>query len=329
MPAGTSGLGQYARRQMAGRAAGVPGGVAWLPTTIPAGTIPAARPALAEALDTALPVISLYGYAAPWKDAGLLLAALGSMRAPARIVLAGDFWDDPGQAGLDLSAFTRGPARAGRGELAVVPGYLSPADRAALVRASAAGVFPYRPHASFQGSGAIADYLARAVPVIATGVANMAELAGGAGTIVPPGDPQALAAALDAIASGSETAVSLARQAAAQARRFTAEVHAARCLTVYQQAAGRSMRRKERCRRILGWLARSLSRPSTIRGHPDARLRERIPTAEGASQRFRRTQGSSYPIKAEEPSVHIKDPSVQLNSWDSGGRRSFQRKNNV
>ena len=236
-------FGQYARRQMAGRAAGVPGGVAWLPTTIPAGTIPSARPALARALDTARPVISLYGYAAPWKDAGLLLAALGSMRAPARIVLAGDFWDDPGQAGLDLSAFTRGPARAGRGELAVVPGYLGPADRAALVRASAAGVFPYRPHASFQGSGAIADYLARAVPVIATGVANMAELTGDAGITVPPGDPQALAAALDAITSGSETAASLARHAAARAGRFTAEAHAARCLTVYQQAAGRGMRR--------------------------------------------------------------------------------------
>lgn len=236
-------FGQYARRRLAGRAAGVPGGVAWLPTTIPAGTVPAARPELAEALDTVLPVISLYGYAAPWKDAGLLLAALGFMRAPARIVLAGDFWEDPGQAGLDLSAFTRGPARAGRGELAVVPGYLGPADRAALVRASAAGVFPYRPHPSFQGSGAIADYLARAVPVIATGVANMAELTGDAGIIVPAASPQALAAALDAIASRGGAAAGLARQAAERAARFTAEAHAAACLTVYRKAAGLGRRR--------------------------------------------------------------------------------------
>lgn len=236
-------FGQYARRQMTRRAAGLPGGVAWLPATIPAGTIPAARPALARALDTALPVISLYGYAAPWKDAGLLLAALGSMRAPARVVLAGDFWDDPDQAGPGLSAFTRRPARAGRGELAVVPGYLGPADRAALVRASAAGVFPYRPHPSFQGSGAIADYLAHGVPVIATRVANMAELTADAGIIVPPGSPQALAAALDAIASGGEAAASLARHAAARAARFTAEVHAARCLGIYQEALGNGQRR--------------------------------------------------------------------------------------
>ncbi|MGH3067698.1 MAG: glycosyltransferase [Streptosporangiaceae bacterium] len=231
-------FGQYARRQMAGRAAGAPGRVAWLPTTIPPGTVPAGRPALAEALDTALPVISLYGYAALWKDAGLLLAALGTMRAPARIVLAGDFWDDPAQAGLDLSAFTRGPARAGRGELAVVPGYLGPADRAALVHASAAGVFPYRPHASFQGSGAIADYLAHGVPVIATSVANMAELAGDAGIIVPAGGPQALAAALDVIAIRGGAAAGLARRAAARAGRFTAGAHAAGCLAVYREALG-------------------------------------------------------------------------------------------
>lgn len=239
-------FGQYSRRQMASCVAGAPGGVAWLPTTIPGGTIPVARPVLAEALDTALPVISLYGYAAPYKDAGLLLAALGSVRVPLRIVLAGDFWDDPGQAGLDLSVFTRGPARAGRGELAVVPGYLGPADRAALVSASAAGVFPYRPHPSFQGSGAIADYLAHTAPVIVTDVANMAELTANAGVIVPPGDPRALAAALDTIASGSETAATLARHAKARAGLFTAEAHAARCLTFYEQVAGRSMRRSSR-----------------------------------------------------------------------------------
>jgi hypothetical protein len=53
--------------------------------------------------------------------------------------------------------------QAGR-ELAVVPGYVGPPDRAALVRASAAGAFPHRPHASFQGSDAIADYLAHGCP---------------------------------------------------------------------------------------------------------------------------------------------------------------------
>ncbi|MEU6645313.1 glycosyltransferase [Saccharomonospora sp. NPDC046836] len=229
-------FGQYARDGVTG-AAGVPAGVAWLPTTIPPDTPPVARPTLAAALETppGRPVISLYGYAAPWKDAALLHAALTRMRAPARIVLAGDFWNDPAQAGIDLRAFSTSPAQVGHSELVVVPGYLGATDRAALVCASVAGVFPYRPHPSFQGSGAIADYLAHGVPMIATNIANMAELVGDAGHIVPAGDPQALADALDTVASGHPATTALAQRAAARAGRFTAQAHAARCLTVYQQ----------------------------------------------------------------------------------------------
>jgi glycosyltransferase involved in cell wall biosynthesis len=230
-------FGQYARHRVAGTVPDdVPAGVAWLPTTIPHDTAPAARPALAAALNTlsGLPVISLYGYAAPWKDAALLHAALERMRVPARIVLAGDFWDDPDQAGIDLT-HALSPVRVGVGELVVVPGYLGPADRAALVRASVAGVFPYRPHPSFQGSGAIADYLAHAVPVVATDVANMAELSGDSGHIVPTGNPEVLAALLDDVAVGGTAAANLVLGAKALAHWFTAEAHAARCLAVYQQ----------------------------------------------------------------------------------------------
>lgn len=237
-------FGQYARDRLSGTIPGAPpAGVAWLPTTIPAGTAPAAHPTLAAALEDprGRPVISLYGYAAPWKDATLLHAALARMRVPARIVLAGDFWDDPAQADLDLTGVT-GPVRVGIGEFVVVPGYLGPADRAALVTASAAGVFPYRPHPSFQGSGAIADYLAHAVPVVATDVANMAELVAEAGHIVPTGDPIALATALDALAAGEARAVDLAARAAGRAHRFTADTHTSRCLAVYQHILDRGTR---------------------------------------------------------------------------------------
>jgi glycosyltransferase involved in cell wall biosynthesis len=234
-------FGEYARARQAALIPGdVPTGVAWLPTTIPAGTSPSARPALAAALDTpdGRPVISLYGYAAPWKDAALLHAAARRMRVPARIVLAGQFWDDPGQAGIDLTRATR-PARHGAAEFVVVPGYLDPADRAALARDSTAAVFPYRPHPSFQGSGAIADYLACGVPVVATDVANMAELAGDTGRIVPAADPAALAAALDSEAASGAPGKP-ARHAGARAGRFTADAHAARCLEIYQQVLARA-----------------------------------------------------------------------------------------
>ncbi|APU21293.1 glycosyltransferase [Actinoalloteichus sp. GBA129-24] len=240
-------FGQYARHQLAGTVPDdVPGGVAWLPTTIPIGTSPNARPALAAALDTppGIPVISLYGYAAPWKDASLLRSVLERMRVPARVVLAGDLWNQPEQAGVDLGAFVKGPIRVGTGELVVVPGYLGPADRSALVRASAAGVFPYRSHPSFQGSGAIADYLAHAVPVVATDVANLAELVGDAGRIVPTGDPELMATALDSIVGHGVVSVNVARCANARAEQFTGATHAARCLAIYQHVLDADRRRK-------------------------------------------------------------------------------------
>ena len=207
--------------------------VAWLPTTIPAGTPPQPSPPLGRALQVphGLPVISLYGYAAPWKDAALLASALPLMHRPARIVLAGEFWDAP-LAGSVTGSPAGTPRRAGVTEFVTVPAYLDAADRAALIRASAAGVFPYRPHQSFQGSGAIADYLAHLVPVVATDVANMDELIGDAGHVVPADNPAALAAALDTTIAGNTGSVGYAGQ---RAQLFSADAHAARCVRFYQQ----------------------------------------------------------------------------------------------
>ncbi len=233
-------FGRYAQRTWHPRlppGVHTPSTVAWLPTTIPDGTTPNAQPQLAAALDTARPVISLYGYAAPWKDPALLAAAAEQMRVPARIVLAGPYWDQPEHAGIDLADY-RTPRRRGQAELAIVPTYLTPGDRTALSRRSTAGVFPYRQHRSFQGSGAIADYLATGTPVVATGLANMPELIGPAGRIVPTGNPTALAAALDALAGGEDTEPTTA--AGRRAPLFTPAAHATRCATFYQSLMGTS-----------------------------------------------------------------------------------------
>jgi len=236
-------FGHYAQAALATRlpaAAERPSRVAPLPSTIPAGTTPAAGPALAAALDDPDPdttVISLCGYAAPWKSATDLLAALERTQAPLRVVLAGPFWDDPTQAGTELLPAVGRSQHLGRAaQLIVVPEYLDPPARAALVTGSHAGVFPYRPQHTFQGSGAIADYLA-ARPVIATDVANMAELAADAGVIVPPADPAALAAALDRYATDPFHRAQLAAAARRRAHRFTPPGHAAACLALYQKAA--------------------------------------------------------------------------------------------
>jgi D-inositol-3-phosphate glycosyltransferase len=239
---GTIYFGQYAREHSSqSTRSDAISRVAWLPTTIPAGTTSRPHQALAAALDAdGRPVLSLYGFGAPWKDAALLSAAVDLMRVPARVVLAGDFWDHPEQLGVTVTPTSRGQAR--RAELVVVPGYLGPADRLALVQASTAGIFPYRQHASFQGSGAIADYLAHGVPVIATDIANMAELIGPGGHIVSSGDPVVLAAAMDHLGEGEPAAAGIVGHAAARAYLFSAETHATRCLQAYLQIVGRSAR---------------------------------------------------------------------------------------
>lgn len=159
------------------------------------------------------------------------------MRTPVRAVLAGQFWDDPAQADTDLAPFVGAPRRIGRAaQLVVVPGYVDAPARLALARASAAAVFPYQPYPSFQGSGAIADYLAHAVPVVATDTANMPELIGPAGHTVPAGNPEAFAAALDNVVTRSGAAAA----ARLRARRFTPTAHAARCLRIYHAVAATS-----------------------------------------------------------------------------------------
>jgi glycosyltransferase involved in cell wall biosynthesis len=237
-------FGRYARTALVGRlpsAVGIPAVVAPLPTTIPAGTAAQASPRLAAAVHdqpSNAVVLSLCGYAAPWKSPADLLAALAGTTAPIRVVLAGPFWDDPDQAGCDLRPAVKQPLPLGQAaELLVLPNYLDAAQRVTLMTASHAGVFPYRPQPTFQGSGAVADYLAHGLPVLATDVANMAELAGPAGLLVPTGDPAEFATAIDRFATAHAQRAVLTAAARARAHRFTPAAHAAACLAFYQRLA--------------------------------------------------------------------------------------------
>lgn len=203
-----------------------PAVVTYLPTTIPGP----AGPPVPDPGGT--PVVSLYGYPAPWKDIANLLDALTLTRHPMHMHLRGPFWNDPAQTGVPL---TPGTTRHGQAHLTVHPHYVGAQERADLIDASTTAVFPYRTQSTFQGSGAIADYLARGVPVIATDVANMAELIGDAGVLVPSADPAALASALDSLTEDPARRAHLRAVAALRAPLFQADVHAAACLHLYQQ----------------------------------------------------------------------------------------------
>lgn len=215
-----------------------PTAVSWLPTTIPAGTRPSHNAAVLAAMTTDhLQVGTLYGYAAPWKDIPGLIDACTRTTHQSRIVIAGPLWDAPHEAGADLSCEITGGVQHGGTQLRVVVEYLDAPSRAALVDRSDFAVFPYRAQPTFQGSGAVADYLARGVPVIATDVANMAELVSPAGIIVPPGDPEALSGALNQLATDPDLRADLSAHARTRAPRLTAEHHAMQCLELYERVA--------------------------------------------------------------------------------------------
>jgi len=229
-------FGEYARRAL-GRddLRHVPSLVSYFPTTIPVGERAANPGAGVLGLP---PLATQYGFANPWKDPSDLLAAFELLREPLRFVLAGHGWDRPERAGVDLRpALHPRCLRVGTAELTVLATYISPAERLALVGASDFAVFPYRRHESFQGSGAITDYLANGVPVVATDVANMAELIGDAGLVVPPGDPAALAAALDRVAGDAGYRAALTLAARRRAPRFSVARHLDDCHAFYASLA--------------------------------------------------------------------------------------------
>lgn len=229
-------FGSYARDQLTSHVgSAAPSTLAWLPTTIPTRTSPAALPAGLFPDTQASPLGSLYGYAAPWKDLALLLRACRHTTRPARLLLAGPLWDEEAHTGCDLSAAVNTGVRHGATWVRVLPTYLDPAPRRGLVQASHFAVFPYRYQATFQGSGALADYLAHGRPVVATAVANLAEQVGDAGIVVPPQDPDALATALDRINGDHGSREALARRARHRAPAFTARAHATTCLRLYEQ----------------------------------------------------------------------------------------------
>lgn len=235
-------FGRYAQTQMEeSHGVHTRSAVSWLPTTIPPGTRSMPHPAGHRRRSRTGPTVtgSLCGYAAPWKDIAGLLAACAATINPCRITIAGPLWDDPDEAGIDLGPHINSSAQVGAVDIGVAPDYHDPAERKALIGDSDFGVFPYQPHPTFQGSGAIADYLVNGVPVLATDVANMAELIEDAGIVVPPGNPDAFSAAVDTFAGDADRRRVLRAAAARRSHRFHPDHHAAECLRLYDAVCAR------------------------------------------------------------------------------------------
>ena len=136
-------------------------------------------------------VALFFGYVRHYKGLDTLLAAWPAVRArrDVTLVVAGEFYEDaaPYRA---LAA-----AAGGAPHVRLLERYLSDADVEAAFKAADVVVLPYR---SATQSGVTHVAYALGVPVITTDVGGLAETvrAGETGLVVPPEDPDALAAAI-------------------------------------------------------------------------------------------------------------------------------------
>ena len=171
------------------------------------------RPAAEAAGD---PVVTFVGTLKPWHGVDVLVDALARARAPWRLRVIGD--------GPQCEALTE-QARA-LGVEVDFRGAVAPAEIPDHLAGSAIGVAPYPATAAetdqYFSPLKIYEYLAAGLPVVASRVGQVPAIVrdGLTGLLVAPSDPDALAAALDALARDEVT-----RRAMGHAARAEAEAH--------------------------------------------------------------------------------------------------------
>jgi glycosyltransferase involved in cell wall biosynthesis len=156
----------------------------------------AARRALGFAADEV--VFLFFGYVREYKGVDVLLAALERLAPegpPWRALVAGEWYVDRAAADRAVAR----PPLAGR--VAILDRYLSRDEAARCFAAATVVVLPYR---SGTQSGVVPLAYAHGRGVVTTRVGGLPEAvrAGETGLLVPPGDPAALAAALEQVRGG-------------------------------------------------------------------------------------------------------------------------------
>jgi glycosyltransferase involved in cell wall biosynthesis len=188
---------------------------------------PALRTALG--LDPALPVVAYFGRLEHGKGVDVLLDAAARVHAklPAAFVLVGD---GPLRAPLAARAAAAGLPVRFVGQRDDVP---------ELLGLCAVVVLPSRQEAFGR---VLIEAMAAGVPVVATAVGGIPEVCtdGVTGLLVPPEDPDALAAAIArTLTDQAATAARVAAAAADVRARFDVDAHAARVQAVYARVLAR------------------------------------------------------------------------------------------
>lgn len=150
---------------------------------------PGVRPApLARGTDGVSRLLCV-GAITPTKGQDLLVDALGAADRPLRCDLVGPLTRDPAQVAAVRAAITRH----GLGGRVRLTGPLTGPALAAAYAAADLLVLPSRVEAYGM---VVTEALARGIPVLAADAGGVRDALAGAGTLVPPGDVAALAAAL-------------------------------------------------------------------------------------------------------------------------------------
>ena len=171
------------------------------------------------------------GTVEPRKDLPLLVEAFDRLAGDGddelRLVIAGaDGW---GAEALG-AAIARSPFRSRIVRL----GWVTEAQRAALIRGAAAAVFP----SVYEGFGLPPlDAMAIGTPVIATAVGAVPEVVGDAAELVPGGDPDALADAIHRVLTDPDRAEQLRRRGHERAGRYDWDATADQLVGLYRRLA--------------------------------------------------------------------------------------------
>ena len=145
--------------------------------------------------DIGEPVVTFVGTLKPWHGVADLLAAAALAKRPWKLRIIGD---GPERAALEEQA-------TGLGIEVDFRGAVAPADMPGQLAGSAIGVAPYPDLGGEQQQYfsplKVYEYLAAGLPVVASAVGQLPQILGELGTLVPPSDPAALAAAIDTLAA--------------------------------------------------------------------------------------------------------------------------------
>lgn len=168
---------------------------------------PEERPLPAELAGVDAPVVLCFGLVRPYKGIDVLLEAF-------RAVEGAELWIVGRPLGLPLSDLVA-QAQGVPGEVRFIPRFVSDPELPAYFRRADLVVLPHR---EAEQSGVLYTALAFGKPIVLSDVGGFAEVAAcGAGRLVPPGDPEALTAAIAELLESPDERERLAHAAAAAA----------------------------------------------------------------------------------------------------------------